>query len=218
MPKVTDRTGRPVSGQLPGLVEGIVVDNVDPEKLGRVKVKFPTLPDTPESFWARLAMPMAGQERGWMTIPEKDDEVLVAFVHGDINHAIVVGSLYNGVDTPPYANEDGENNLRVFQSRSGHRVTFDDKDGDERIEIISHNEELRVIFDAKEKTFSIYAGKDVIIEAKETISLKCKDFVLEADQSISMKAGTTFELTSGQAGTVDGGQSLVLTAAMTRIN
>lgn len=218
MPKVTDRMGRPVAGQLPGLVEALVVDNVDPEKLGRVKVKFPTLPEAPESYWARLAMPMAGKERGWMTIPEKDDEVLVSFVHGDIQHAIVIGSLHNGVDTPPYANEDGQNNLRVFQSRSGHRLTFDDTNGDERIELITHNEEIRIIFDAKEKTFSLYAGKDIIIEAKETISLKCKDFVLEADETISMKAGSTFELTSTDKGTIDGGQQLVLTSSMTRIN
>ena len=100
--------------------------SVDPEKLGRVRVMFPTLPDDPQSWWARLAMPMAGAERGWMTIPEIGDEVLVSFVNGDHENAIVLGSLYNGKDTPPYANEDGDNNLRVFQSRSGHRLTFDD--------------------------------------------------------------------------------------------
>ena len=142
MPKITNLHGRPVSGQMPGLVEAIVVDNVDPDQLGRVKLKFPLLPDMPESFWARLSMPMAGRERGWMTIPEINDEVLVSFVRGDINNAIVVGSLYNGVDTPPYANEDMENNLRVFQSRSGHRLTFDDTAGAERIELILHNEEI----------------------------------------------------------------------------
>ena len=87
-----------------GIVVGLVVDNKDPDKMARIKVKFPTLPDMPESWWARLAMPMAGRERGWMTIPEVEDEVLVGFVHGDINHAVVLGSLYNGVDTPPYAN------------------------------------------------------------------------------------------------------------------
>lgn len=216
LPKVTDRHGRPVSGQLPGLVEGIVTNNVDPEKLGRVQVKFPTLPEAPESDWARLAMPMAGQNRGWMTIPEIDDEVLVSFVHGDINHAIVVGSLYNGVDTPPYANEDGKNNLRVFQSRSGHRLTFDDTDGDERIELVTFNEELRFIWDAKEKTFSLYAGKDIIVEAKETISLKCKDFILEASNSISMKAATM--KVDAQTSTVNGGSQLTLFASMTNIN
>lgn len=218
MPKVTDRQGRPFSGQMPGLVEGIVVDNVDPDELGRVKVKFPMLPEMPEGYWARLVMPMAGRERGWMTIPEIDDEVLVAFVHGDINHAIVMGSVYNGVDTPPYANEDKENNLRVFQSRSGHRLTFDDTDGAERIELISHNEEIRFIWDSANKVLSIYSGKDIIIEAKETISVKCKDFILEADNSISMKSGTTTEVETGTSCTVNGGTQLTLTASMTMIN
>ena len=218
MPKVTDRQGRPVSGQMPGLVEAIVVDNKDPDKLGRVKLKFPMLPVRPESFWARLVMPMAGKKRGWMTIPEVDDEVLVAFVHGDINHAIVIGSLYNGVDVPPYANEDGNNDLRVFQSRSGHRLTFDDKSGDERIELIVHNEEIRVIWDAKEKVLSLYSGKDIIVEAKETISMKCKDFILEAESSINAKSGKTTEIKSGSICTVDGGSKLKLKASKVSIN
>ncbi len=218
MPKVTDQHGRPVSGQMPGLVEALVVDNVDPEQLGRVKLKFPLLPETPESFWARLVMPMAGKERGWMTIPEIGDEVLAAFVHGDINNAIVVGSVYNGVDTPPYANEDGDNNLRVFQSRSGHRLTFDDTAGDERMELILHNEEIRVIWDSANKVLSIYSGKDIIIEAKETISMKCKDFVLEASNSIGIKSGSSTEIKTGSSCKVDGGGSLVLKASMTKIN
>ena len=218
MPKVTDRSGRPVAGQMPGLVEALVVDNKDPEKLGRVKLKFPTLPEGPESHWARLVMPMAGKERGWMTIPEVGDEVLVAFAHGDVQNAMVLGSLYNGVDTPPYANEDGNNDLRVFQSRSGHRLTFDDKDGDERVELILHNEEIRVIWDAKEKVLSLYSGKDIIVEAKETISMKCKDFILEAASSINMKSGTSTELKTGSDCAVDGGGQLTLTASLTRIN
>lgn len=218
MPKVTDRFGRPVSGQMPGLVEAIVVDNKDPEQLGRVKLKFPTLPDMPESYWARLVMPMAGQERGWMTIPEIDDEVLVAFVHGDINHAIVLGSLYNGVDTPPYANEDGDNNLRVFQSRSGHRLTFDDTAGSERVELVLHNEEIRVIWDSANKQLSVYSGKDIIIEAKESISMKCKDFTLEASNSVNIKAGQKMDVQTGGNCSMNGGQMLTLKAAQTFIN
>jgi uncharacterized protein involved in type VI secretion and phage assembly len=218
VPKVTDRHGRPVQGQMPGLVEAVVVDNKDPDKMGRVKVKFPALPDMPESFWARLSMPMAGKKRGWITIPEVDDEVLVSFVHGDVQNAVVVGSLYNGKDLPPYANEDGDNNLRVFQSRSGHRVTFDDTSGEERIELISHNEEIRIIWDSKEKTLSIYSGKDIIVEAKEKISLKCQDFILEASNNISMKAGTNLTLESGANGTLKAGGQLVLKGSMTMIN
>ena len=218
MPRLTDRHGRPVSGQMPGLVEAIVVDNIDPDRLGRVKVKFPSLPEMPESFWARLMMPMAGQRRGWMTIPEKEDEVLVAFLHGDIQHAVVLGSLYNGVDRPPYANADGENNLRVFQSRSGHRLTFDDTPGAERVELILHNEEIRVIWDSAGKVLGVYSGKDIIIETQDTFSVKCTDFILDASQNIDIQAGSDATLTSGVATAVNGGSDLTLKAGILNIN
>jgi len=217
MPKVTDMQGRPVSGLMNGLVEAIVVDNVDPEELGRIKVKFPTLPETPDSYWARLSMPMAGQERGWMTIPEIDDEVLVSFVRGDINNAIVVGSLYNGEDTPPYANEDGENNLRVFQSRSGHRLTFDDTEGSERIELILHNEEIKVIWDSANKVLSVYSGKDIIIEAKESISVKCKDFMLEASNSVNIKTNE-MKVEAGGNLNQQAGATLSMEASLIKLN
>ena len=182
---------------MPGLVEALVIDNVDPDKLGRVKLEFPLLPEAPESFWARLIMPMAGKNRGWMTIPEIGDEVLVAFVHGDFNHAIVLGAVYNGEESPPYANEDEENNLRVFQSRSGHRLTFDDTSGSERIELILHNEEIKVIWDSANKVISVYSGKDMILEAKDKISVKCTDFVLETSNSANIKAGGNMDIEAG---------------------
>jgi uncharacterized protein involved in type VI secretion and phage assembly len=153
-----------------------------------------------------------------MTIPEKDDEVLVAFIHGDIQHAIVLGALYNGVDTPPYANEDAQNNLRVFQSRSGHRLTFDDTMGQERVELILHNEEIRVIWDSANKTLAVYSGKDIIIEAQDTISVKCTDFILDASDSINIEAGSSASLKAGTSTSVDGGNDLVLRAAMLNIN
>jgi uncharacterized protein involved in type VI secretion and phage assembly len=218
MPKITDRFGRPVSGQMPGLVEGIVKDNKDPELLGRVRVEFPTLPDKPLSDWARLVMPMAGQERGWMTIPEEGDEVLVSFVHGDFNYAIVLGSLYNGVDTPPYANEDQKDNLRVFQSRSGHRLTFDDTDGAERVELILHNEEIRVIWDSANKTLGVYSGKDMIFESKETISLKCKDFILEAQENVSITAQMNIDLQAMQSVIVQAGQDITVKGSKVNLN
>ncbi len=218
MPRLTDRHGRPVSGQMPGLVEALVVDNIDPKRLGRVKVKFPSLPDMPESFWARLMMPMAGTNRGWMTIPEKNDEVLVAFLHGDFQHAVVLGSVYNGVDIPPYANDDGENNLRVFQSRSGHRLTFDDTMGEERVELILHNEEIRVIWDSANQVLGVYSGRDIIMETANTFSVKCTDFILDASNNIDIKAGNSATLTSGMSTTVDGGTDMVLKAELLSIN
>jgi len=218
MARLVDRHGRPLNGQMPGLVEGIVVDNRDPGGLGRVRVKFPTLPGEPWSGWARLNMPMAGRDRGWMTIPEIGDEVLVSFMHGSIAHAVVVGSLYNGVDRPPYANEDGENNLRVFQSRSGHRVTFDDTSGAERIEVVTHNEEIRVVWNSAEKILSVYCGGDIQIEAKEHIDISAESFSLSAEETVTIEAGEGIVLDSGSVTGVLGGSQVQIDAPDVLIN
>jgi phage baseplate assembly protein V len=218
MPKLVDGQGRPITGQMPGLVEGLVTDNEDPDSMGRVRVKFPTLPEMPESYWARVVTPMAGKQRGWVTLPEIDDEVLVAFMHGDFNNAIVLGALFNGEDTPPYANDDGNNDLRVFQSRSGHRVTFDDCDGSERVELITHNEEVKVIWDSSGKTLAVYAGDNIILEAGSTMSMKCSDFVVEASGSVDIQAGSSFTLSASSSATIDGGGTLTLSAGTISIN
>jgi phage baseplate assembly protein gpV len=193
---------------MPSVVEALVVDNCDPEGMSRVKVKFPTLPDMPESWWARLSMPMAGKDRGWMTIPEVGDEVLVAFMHGDVQQAVVVGSLYNGVDRPPYANEDGQDNLRVFQTRSGHRVTFDDTAGAENIDIVTHNEKIRVIWDPVAKVLSITADAEIRVEAKGDVKIKTPSCLIDAGSSIGIRAGGAMSVQAGAVvGLVGGSQA-----------
>jgi uncharacterized protein involved in type VI secretion and phage assembly len=117
-------------GRVFGVVVGVVTNNQDPDKLGRVKVRFPWLSQDDESYWARIAVLMAGNNRGAWFLPEVDDEVLVAFEHGDVRMPYVLGALWNGVDAPPRDNSDGKNNQRVIRSRSGHELVFnDDSDG-----------------------------------------------------------------------------------------
>ena len=67
-----------------GVVVGVVTNNQDPDGMHRVKVRFPWLSGEDESHWARVAAAMAGNDRGAYFLPEVDDEVLVAFEHGDL--------------------------------------------------------------------------------------------------------------------------------------
>ena len=99
------------SGRIHGVVVGIITDNNDPEELGRVRVSFPWRGERDQSRWARVATLMAGNDRGTFFLPEVEDEVLVAFDRGDMNHPYVIGTLWNGVDTPPETNSDGSNNI-----------------------------------------------------------------------------------------------------------
>lgn len=91
------------SGRYYAVAPAIVTDNKDPDKLGRVKVKFPWLPEESRfaAGWARITTSASRSGRGFFWLPEVDDEVLVAFEHGDIRYPIVLGALWNGVDLAP---------------------------------------------------------------------------------------------------------------------
>ena len=115
------------------LLVGIVTDNEDPDKLGRVRVKYPTLTEDHESNWARVLGAGAGSDRGFDCLPEIDDEVLVGFEHGDIHRPYVLGGVWNGQDAPPESVGDsvsgGKVRLRTFKTRTGHTLQFIEEDG-----------------------------------------------------------------------------------------
>ena len=142
-----------------GVVVGLVLDNQDPDGLGRVKINLPEPSEDEIGHWARVASPMAGGGRGMFFLPEKNDEVLVAFEQGDITRPYLLGALWNGKDKPPESNSDGENNLRLIKSRSGHLVRLDDSDGAEKIEIIDKSGENSVTIDTASNTISIKSAR-----------------------------------------------------------
>lgn len=107
---------------------GIVTNNKDPEGLGRVKVKFPTLTQEHESYWARVVGVGAGKSSGFYSLPEINDEVLVGFEHGDIHRPYIIGGVWNGKDkTPENVNQtvqNGKVRLRTIKTRTGHTIEF----------------------------------------------------------------------------------------------
>lgn len=111
---------------------GIVTNNEDPKGLSRVKVKFPTLTEEHESYWARMVSIGAGSDRGTDWLPEINDEVLVGFEHGDIHRPYIIGAVWNGKDKPPTPVKDsvvgGRVRLRTLKSRIGHQLQFVDED------------------------------------------------------------------------------------------
>ncbi len=123
--------------KLNGVYPAIVIDNVDPDDIGRVKVRLPWLSASyGESYatWARIATLMAGNNRGTWFIPDVNDEVLIVFEGGDPTKPYIIGSLWNKTDRPPES-MDGtrENNRKVLRSRSGVKITLDDTMGQERL-------------------------------------------------------------------------------------
>ena len=188
-----------------GVVIGIVTNNEDPEGLGRVKVRFPWLSETDESAWARIATPMAGAQRGLYCLPEVDDEVLVAFQHGDMRFPYVLGSLWNGQDAPPATNEDGTNNIRLMKSRSGHEIRLDDTEGAAKIEIVDGSGNNRIVIDTAHNAVTITAAQDITLSAPNgTLTLEAQTLALKAAAATTVEAGSTVDVTASGSMTLKG--------------
>jgi uncharacterized protein involved in type VI secretion and phage assembly len=181
-----------------GVTIAEVTNNKDEAKMGRVKVKFPWLSDTDESFWARVLTPMAGGDRGMYFLPEVGDEVLVAFEHGNIEFPYILGALWNGKDRPPETNEDGKNNKRTIKSRSGHTVTLDDTDGEEKIEIVDKSKKNSIVVNTKENTITISADADITLKSSNgKLILSGKEIQLDSKGDVKIKASQNMNIEAG---------------------
>jgi phage protein D/phage baseplate assembly protein gpV len=200
------------SGQ--GIIQGVVpalVTNIDdPDDLGRVKVKYPWIGDNLESHWIRIASPMAGPQRGFYCLPEVDDEVLIAFEHGDVHRPYIVGALWNNTDKPPKAKSeaiaDGKVIQRVLKTRAGHLIVLSDKQGEEQISITSKSGHTVILDDKsgsenitiKDKTGS---NSMVIDSTKKSMTIEVGgDFTVTAQGKISLTSSLDLSLKAGTAG------------------
>lgn len=198
-------SGEEKGGHLYGVVIGIVTNNKDPDGMGRVKLKFPWRDSSDESYWARVVTLMAGKEMGTFFLPEVNDEVLVVFEHGDIEHPYVIGSLWNGKEKPPELNSDGKNNIRMIKSRSGHIIRFDDKNGNEKIEIIDKSEKNSIVIDTKENCITIMSDKDITISAPNgKLAIEAKDIEIKSSSSTKIEAAAGMDLKASANMTVKG--------------
>lgn len=110
------------------IAPGVVRNNLDVLAEGRVQVEIPSLPAY--EVWARVASVGAGSSRGFVWIPQIDDEVLVAFNQNDERDAYILGGLWNTRDRPPLTIPTDFLIKRVIKTGVagglGHEIEFDD--------------------------------------------------------------------------------------------
>ena len=183
------------ASRLPGVVTAKVTTVSDRSDRPCVKLAFPWLSETYETDWVRVLQAGAGPERGFVVMPEVDDEVLVAFEHGDIRRPFVLGGLHNAVDVPPelgggFADRrSGGVRARGFVSRKGHTLVFVDGDGDERIDVVGGDESVRISLDQAGTTISVTSKGDVEIEAGGEVSIRGRTLELVASAGVSIDGG-----------------------------
>ncbi len=202
--------------RIEGLVIGIVTDNNDPDNLGRVKVKFPTLSDQ-ESHWARVVSAGAGKDRGIEFLPEVNDEVLVGFEAGDMRAAYVIGGLWNGKDGLPKKTREivkgGKVEQRVVKSRSGHVITLDDSDSDPSITIEDKSGNI-IKLDSKKNELTIKVKGDGTISADGNLTIEAKGTVnIKSQQAMAIEGATGLDLKSNANALLQANANLDLKAS-----
>ena len=191
---------QPHAQRFPGLVTGIVTNTDDPQKWGRVKLKFPWMTDDSESNWARVMGIGAGPETGFFVLPEVGDEVLVAFAHGDFNQPFVLGGLWNGKDELPAEASGAPSGqmpkVRTWHARSGAKIVMHDT-SDNKIEIVSADGRS-ITLDDQNKTITVKTSgvkleltdSAVNIESQSEVNLKASgNLKIEASGNLDIKAG-----------------------------
>ncbi len=129
-----------------GKYRGIVVENEDPARLGRLKVRVPSVLGDVVTGWATPCAPYGGAaNQGFLFIPEVDAAVWVEFEEGDLEFPIWVGAPWAKPDAesqlPKPQKDDGEEESDVqdpptrktIKTRKGHTIQFEDADGKEVI-------------------------------------------------------------------------------------
>lgn len=197
----------PRDPQLGGVAVGVVLDNLDAMSQGRVQVRLPGLPIEPP--WARVAVPDAGSARGMFFMPQVDDEVLVAFEHGDVTRPYVIGSLWNGTDSPPASAPTDPRFKRIIKTPKGHVIEFDDAEQTititsstkQKIEFTQDKIELSAGSGASKLTLN--TDGSVTVRATTTMTLEAQSLKLSAT-SIEIDAKGTAKLSSSGACTIQG--------------
>jgi len=200
----------------PGVVIAQVTNARDPNDQGRVKVSFPWLSDSYESDWARVVQAGAGPNRGLVVVPEVNDEVLVAFEHGDVRRPYVLGGLYNGVDKPLLGDafvdtSIGGVNRRGFVSKHGHSLVFLDSDDKDGVALFTGDKELRISLNKTETRIKVTSSGDVVIEAKGDVSISGTGDVSIEGQSVEIKAKTGVSVDGGGGNVTVKGTQIQLT-------
>jgi uncharacterized protein involved in type VI secretion and phage assembly len=195
--------------EVQGVAVAVVTNNKDPENLGRVKVKYPWRETEDESYWARLTTFMAGPDRGGYFLPEVNDEVLVAFENGDIDHPIILGSLWSGKLKPPENNANGKNDRRLIKSRSGHQVILDDTDGSEKIDIIDKSGRNLITIKTSSNTIEITSAQDITLKAQGKISLECSQLEFKARATAKLESSGNMDLKATGIATLKGAMVMI---------
>lgn len=195
-----------------------VVEVDDPDKLGRVRVRFLWQEGGSElSPWIRVLQGHAHADGGAYLVPEKGSEVLVDFEFNDPEQPFVVGSFYNGRAKPDGAWAMDRNDVKAFRTRAGNEVVISDRSGKESIAVRNKDGKNELVLAlGNEPTITLSTAGNIILDGK-TITLKCQDLDIQARSSGKIKADSSLEIGSTTVN-MDGDAAVTVKGGIIKLN
>jgi Rhs element Vgr protein len=190
-----------------GLQIGTVTSNQDPDGEHRVRVRLPLVNEQVDGVWARVASLDAGDQRGFFFRPEIGDEVVVGFLEDDPRRAVILGMLHSSAKAAPLAGSD-QNHEKVYRSRSGMRLYFDD---DKKIALLETPAGNRMTLSEQDQ------GLKLEDQNGNKLELTPQGIVIESASALEIKAATDLKL-SGQAAELSSSSTTTVKGATVAIN
>ena len=172
----------------------VVIDNNDPEGLGRVRTRFKWQGNNEMTPWIRVLTSSASGGRGMYFIPEIGDEAYIDFDQGNPDRPYVTGTLFHGNARPTWGSAG--NDTKALRTRSGNRVELNDANGSVNI------------IDPSGNTVSMAGNGEITITAPNKITLSSTDIVIDASNNISVKAGNNMTTGAGNNASLSAGNNI----------
>ena len=181
-----------------------VMDNEDPNGLGRVRVQFDWQAQQDSEMWTpwlRMAQPYAGGGKGFSFIPEIGEEVMIDFEGGNAERPYVKGTLYNGVDDVDgawVASNNSHNQVKAIRTRNGHTIEIHDEGNDGYIRIYDNEKENYILtFSTDQKLIKLESTGNIELYAKNDIIMHAgHDINASADNDIFIAASHDMQRTA----------------------
>ncbi|OHD18487.1 MAG: hypothetical protein A2Y38_13780 [Spirochaetes bacterium GWB1_59_5] len=166
-----------------GFYRGVVVDNKDPEKLGRVILSIPGLSLDRHEAWALPCGTMGGGsgQRGSYLTPDEGADVVVFFEAGDLDFPFFMcanhGVTDDGSEIPTPIKDDSVTpeeapQIRVIQESKQFLIYIDDRKDREALVIKDKVSEDSIEFDGKGQGITIRATAGLILHADGIIDIR----------------------------------------------
>jgi uncharacterized protein involved in type VI secretion and phage assembly len=149
-----------------GKYRGVVTDNADPKKLGRLRAQVPEVLGQVESGWALPCAPYAGKQSGAFLVPAPGTGVWIEFESGIVSRPIWTGCWWGSGDIPTdQSGADATPDVKILRSDSGLLIAFNDQD--KSIAVSDGNGQNLLHIEVQQGKVTLKAATKVVVDAPQ---------------------------------------------------